>query len=102
MVERNVELYFGDEFGYFERYDYNQVLVWLAEGSVVEARKPTPTKKNADKYCTVYKWIGEKQQELRDLSAEMPPSVTEGNAEGSFIHRMIVKAWRPSFTVVTA
>lgn len=95
MADKTAVLYFGENFSYCETKYYDQILVWLAEGSVTEARMPTPTAKNPEKYRTVYKWAGEKQQELRDLSAEMPPSVTEGNAEGSFIHRMIVKAWQP-------
>lgn len=94
-MARLTEIYYGDGFDYCQNHPWDMVLIWLAEGSVVERRMPTPTRKNPEKYRTVYTWIGEKTQELRDLSAEMPPSVTEGNAEGSFIHRMIVKAWRP-------
>ena len=92
-MARLTEVYYGDGFDYCQDHPWDIVLIWLAEGSVVERRMPTPTRKNPDKYRTVYMWIGEKMQELRDLSAEMPPSVTELAAQGSYIHRMMAVAW---------
>ena len=93
-MARLTEVYYGDSFDYCQDYPWDMVLIWLAEGSVVERRMPTPTKKNPDKYRTVYMWIGEKTQDLRDLSAEMPPAVTELAAAGSRLHRSFALSYR--------
>jgi hypothetical protein len=98
MTERKALVYFvdpfGDNFSHSEKMLYELICVYMQEGRIVEADMPTPTRRHPFKTRKVYKWIGVKIQELRDLSAEMPPSVTELNAEGSYIHRMVVRTWR--------
>lgn len=100
MADRLTEVYYGDGFDYSQDHPWDMVHVWLGEGSVGERRMPTPTKKNPDKYRTVYLWLGEKTQELRDLSAEMPPRATElaayggENGSGSRMHKAFAFSYR--------
>ncbi|HTF70903.1 MAG TPA: hypothetical protein VK638_50360 [Edaphobacter sp.] len=94
MANNTVALYFGDSLGYSEPKDYDQVRMWMQEGSVIEVKMLTPTRRNPEKYRTVYKWIGEKTQELRDLSAEMPPAVTEMAATGNRMHKAFAFSYR--------
>jgi hypothetical protein len=93
--ERKAPVYFGDDFSYSENKLYELILVWMQEGAVVEVDMPAPTRRNPGKTRKVYKWTGEKMQEFRDDSAIMPPRVTVLNAEGSYLHSMIVRSWSP-------
>jgi hypothetical protein len=102
MLDRSVVVYKGDNFEVDERMPVAEFQDGWSKGAIVERKMPCPTRRNPLKTKTVYCWIGEDSASIRGLSSQMPPSVTVKNAEGSYIHRMIVNAWRPSFTVVPA
>lgn len=107
MCNRSEAVYFRDEdgndFAFFQRYSAQQIGMWLAEGTIVEARMPAPTKKNQERYISVYKWSGIRLQKARDKSARMPGYVTEGAVlDNKYGYKMLVKAWKPQFAVVFA
>lgn len=104
MVNRSEAVYFSDEngnrFSYFEHYSPEHISAWLAEGTVIEARMPAPTKKRPERYITVYHWKGIRTSvwaaafERRDLSAQMPPIVTELAAAGNRMHKAFAFSYR--------
>jgi hypothetical protein len=95
MLERSVVVYKGDNFEVDERMPVTEFQDGWGKGAIVERKMPCPTRRNPERTKTVYCWIGEESAWVRGLSASMPASVTVRNAEGSYVHRQIVKAWRP-------
>lgn len=106
MLDQTVTVYEGTHFEGIRRYHPHEFKEHWEAGHIIEARMPCPTRRHPDRTKTVYQWAGIADSELdirlRDLSAEMGPSVTVKNCEDSYIHMQIVKAWRPRFAVVFA
>jgi hypothetical protein len=94
MADKKERVYFGDDFAYSEQMDFEVIQYLLGEGSVDQAQMPTPTRRNPFKTSTVYRWNGVRVQSVRDLSAQMPPFVTELAAQGSRPHRTMASSWR--------
>lgn len=100
MLDRPVELFFGADFGHCERKPFELVLQMLEDGEVEEVPMPQPTRRNPLKFRTVYRWKGSRTPvwsaafERRDLSAQMPPCVTELAAEGVSTFVACADAWR--------
>lgn len=99
MFNRSECVYFGDEMGnpfsYFEHFSRHQINEWLADGTVVEAFMPAPTKKNQERTIRVYRWSGVRNFKPRDKSAQMPGYVTEGAIiHENRLYLADVDAWR--------
>lgn len=94
MLDRYTELYFGNQFEKNERRPLSLVLKMLEDGEVEEARMPRPTNKRPDRTRLVYRWKGERTFDHRDLSAQMPPCVTELAAEGIGTFTALADSWR--------
>jgi hypothetical protein len=105
MLNRNVPVYSGPNFEVCTQYLLHTFKEHWEAGHIVEKKKPWPTKKKPDRTTTVYFWVGIPDSTIRlhDVSAEMGPEVTvKAVIHDSFVHKMMVRAWRPSFTVVPA
>ena len=98
MLDQTVTVYEGDHFEGIRRYHPHEFKEHWESGHIIERKMPCPTRRHPTRTKTVYAWVGISDSELdirlRDLSAEMGPSVTISTVvESSFIHRMIVKEW---------
>lgn len=96
MMERIVLVYSGENFEKCDRYLPHEFKERWETGSIVERKMPYPCKKNPDRTKTVYYWIGisDLTCSMHDVSAEMPPMVTELAAEGSRMHKAFAFSYR--------
>jgi hypothetical protein len=96
MIERTVLVYSGDNFEKCDRYLPHQFKEHWEAGHIVERKMPYASKKKPDRTKTVYYWMGisDLSCQMRDLSAQMPPCVTELAAEGVSMFIACADAWR--------
>jgi hypothetical protein len=96
MMETTYTVYSGDHFENCDRYYAHEFKELWESGAIVERKMPYPNKRHPERTKTVYFWkgIADLTCQMHDLSAEMPPIVTELAAQGSRMHKAFAFSYR--------
>jgi hypothetical protein len=100
MMDTTYTVYAGEHFEAVTRYYPHEFKEHWEAGHIIERKMPWPTKKKPERTRTVYYWTGipDSRIRLHDMSAEMPPCVTELAAEGVGAFVACADAWRGHVT----